>query len=68
MHMNGPVLDHRDVVMTQAEYDEACEKGRCKALVKIIHDPDARARVETEFGIEYCMKRYPEAYATHVLQ
>lgn len=41
---------------------DAAERGRLMAAHKIATDPEARARVEQMFGVEYCMANYPEAY------
>ena len=42
--------------------DVAREKGRLLAAQAIAHNPDQKKRVEDMFGIEYCKRRFPEAY------
>ncbi len=41
---------------------DAAEKGRLTAAHSIASDPEARRRVEDAFGVEFCVKMYPEAY------
>jgi hypothetical protein len=48
--------------MTYSEITEAEEKGRSLAEQEIARDPEAKARVEAAFGLEYCKRRYPLAY------
>lgn len=43
---------------------EAAERGRLLSAQVIMDDPDARKRVEAEFGVEFCRAQYPEAYKT----
>jgi len=42
--------------------DVAREKGRLLAAQAIAHNPDQKKRVEDIFGVEYCKRRFPEAY------
>ncbi len=49
-------------MLTQSEIDIARERGRQMACRRIMEDDDARRRVEEAYGIEYCRRRYPEAY------
>ena len=41
----------------------AMEKGRLLAAKALAENPDQRKRTEEQFGIEYCKKRWPEAYS-----
>ena len=42
--------------------DVAREKGRLLAAQAIAHNPDQKKRVEDAFGVDYCKRRFPEAY------
>lgn len=48
--------------MSQRDWDEACERGRLAAASRVATNLEARIRVETAFGIDFCRKRWPEAY------
>ena len=41
---------------------DAAEKGRLLAAHQIANDPEARKRVEDEFGVAACAAQWPEAY------
>lgn len=41
---------------------EAAERGRLLTAHGMAVDPEGRARLEASYGIEYCRRRYPEAY------
>ena len=45
-----------------SEWSAAEERGRQMALAKLRVDPAARARVESVYGVAYCVARYPEVY------
>ena len=51
-----------DIVMTPEEIAIAQERGRSMAAQAILCCPDARQRVETKYGIDFCKNRWPEAY------
>jgi len=51
-----------DIFMTPEEISIAKERGRSMAAQAIIAHADARERVESEYGIEFCKNRWPEAY------
>ena len=42
--------------------DAARERGRLLAVQAIAHNPDQKKRVEDMFGVDYCKRRFPEAY------
>lgn len=44
------------------EWSLAAERGRRVAAAMVAENPEARARVESVYGVEYCKRRYPEAY------
>jgi hypothetical protein len=48
--------------LTPDQIAEFSERGRSRAAVAILLNPDARTRVEEKYGIEFCKKRWPEAY------
>lgn len=50
------------VFMTPAEIELARERGRQKSLTNVINNPEARVRVETAYGVEFCRSKWPEAY------
>ena len=50
------------VPMTPEEIAIAQERGRSMAAQAIICRPDARQRVEEQYGIDFCKNRWPEAY------
>jgi hypothetical protein len=50
------------IVMTAAEFTEASERSRILAAQNITSDPEARYRVESKFGKQFCIDRWPEAY------
>jgi hypothetical protein len=52
-----------DIVMTPEEVMAAKERGRRMAAEAIRCNPDSRRRVESLYGTDFCMRRYPEAYA-----
>lgn len=43
-------------------YPEAAERGRLLAASLISESLETRKRMEARFGIEFCMKMYPECY------
>lgn len=43
---------------------EAREIGRLMTAHKVATDPEAKARVESVYGVAYCQQRYPEAYVS----
>ena len=49
--------------MTPQEIAEAKERGRSMAASALIADPIKRAELETRFGRETIMRKYPEAYS-----
>lgn len=49
-------------VMTAAEFTEAAERGRLMAARALTVDPEARYRVESKYGKQFCIDRWPEAY------
>lgn len=55
------------VIVDPAEYRQLLEKGRQRALVNMITDPECRRRMEDRFGKAKCMRRYPEAYGLNQL-
>jgi len=48
--------------MSYVDLVEAEERGRKMAERMVSTNPDARARVEAKFGVDYCKRRYPLAY------
>lgn len=50
--------------MSYVEMVEAEERGRAMAERMVSINPDAKARVEAKFGVDYCKRRYPLAYQT----
>ncbi len=46
----------------------AAEKGRLLAAHMILNDPEARERVESAYGVEFCRANYPEAYKSGFLR
>jgi hypothetical protein len=48
--------------MTPDEIAEAKERGRRMAAEAVRLNPDSRRRVESQYGIEFCKNRWPEAY------
>jgi hypothetical protein len=42
--------------------DVAREKGRLLAAQAIAHNPDQKKKVEDLYGVDYCKRRFPEAY------
>jgi hypothetical protein len=54
--------------MTSSEIDSAMERGRQMAARKVAEDPEARKRVEEAYGLEYCRRRYPEAYRVNLVR
>jgi hypothetical protein len=51
-----------DIVMTPEEIFLAKERGRRMEAEAVRCNPEARKRVETKYGIEFCKNRWPEAY------
>ncbi len=51
-----------DTVLTPEEFVTASERGRLMAAEAIKCNPESRKRVESQFGIPHCRRRYPEAY------
>ncbi len=51
-------------MLNPSSFDDniAREKGRLLAAQAIAHNPDQKKRVEDMFGVEYCKRRFPEAY------
>ena len=51
-------------MLNPSSFDDniAREKGRLLAAQAIAHNPDQRKKVEDLFGVEYCKRRFPEAY------
>ncbi len=41
----------------------ARERGRLAAAAMVAENPESRQRVESIYGVDYCKRRYPEAYA-----
>lgn len=50
------------VVMDAEEYKTLLEKGRTRAAINMLLDPECRRRMEDRFGVEKCKRRYPEVY------
>lgn len=48
--------------MMAAIHPELAERGRLMAAHEIANNPEARKRVEDEFGVEMTRANYPEAY------
>jgi hypothetical protein len=48
--------------MTPEEISVAKERGRRMAAEAVKLNPDSRKRVESQYGKEFCMNRWPEAY------
>ena len=40
----------------------AAERGRLLAAQAIANNPEQRKTVEAVYGVDYCKRRYPEAY------
>jgi hypothetical protein len=55
-------------MMSQREIDTAMERGRQMAARKMAEDAEARRRVEDVYGVEYCRRRYPEAYRGNLVR
>ena len=55
-------ISAREAFLAPEEYAIASERGRALAAEAIRCNPDSRRRMEQRYGIEFCMKRYPEAY------
>jgi len=55
-------------MMTSLEVAVAMERGRQMAARKVAEDPEARRRVEDAYGVEYCRRRYPEAYRGNLVR
>lgn len=51
-----------EVTLTYEELSNLQEKGRQRALSMLQHNAEARERIERQFGVEYCKRRYPELY------
>lgn len=61
-------MDGYENIMTPDEEAIARERGRRMAAEAVRLNPDSRKRVESAYGIEICMERWPEAYSKEIVQ
>jgi hypothetical protein len=59
MNLHGEWFKFRQFKMADPD---AAEKGRLMTAHGMASDPEGRKRMEEEFGLEFCMSMYPEAY------
>ena len=53
-------MDH--ILASTSDDAIAAEKGRLFAAQCIAHNPEQRKHVEDTLGVEFCRRRWPEAY------
>jgi hypothetical protein len=53
-------MDH--ILASTSDDAIAAEKGRLFAAQCIAHNPEQRKHVEDALGVEFCRRRWPEAY------
>ena len=51
--------------VSASSFDDAvaAERGRLLAAQAMVNNPEQKKTVEAVYSKEYCMRRYPEAYA-----
>ena len=63
MRENESAREARELGLSLFEHNELTERGRLRAALAMKMNPISRERVEREYGIDYCQRRYPEVYA-----
>ena len=53
--------------VSASSFDDAmaAERGRLLAAQAMANNPEQKKTVEAVYGVEYCKRRYPEAYQSH---
>lgn len=56
-------MDNPRVLLSTVDDRVAIRKGDLLAAKAIAENPDQRKRVEDAFGVEFCKRKWPEAYS-----